>query len=165
MVTSIDQCLIMDMVMKNLVAFSLFALALGDAAAQGLDLPGPNGPSSVGGTNERTSVPGTQMIEGSQSTLVMRHRGPTGKPCLNVFGSAQRQLINTNLYDHMIMATNSCVRAIKVDVCYYGTDHCISMQVPAMDRKQAMLGVLPAMKDFRFEFREQFTGENTPSGR
>jgi hypothetical protein len=93
----------------------------------------------------------------------MRHRDPTGKPCLSVFGSAQRQLVNTNLYDHLIMATNTCGRPIKMDVCYYGTDHCISMQVPAMDRKEAMLGILPAMKDFRFEFREQFTGENTQS--
>jgi hypothetical protein len=30
------------------------------------------------------------------------------------------------------------------------------MEVPGDERKEAILGTLPAMKDFRFEFRERF---------
>jgi hypothetical protein len=30
------------------------------------------------------------------------------------------------------------------------------MEVPGNERKEAVLGTLPSMKDFRFEFREKF---------
>jgi hypothetical protein len=95
-------------------------------------------------------------FEASGNTDILRHRGPTGSPCLTVSGYARHHTIDRNLYDHMILVTNSCAQRIKLRVCYYMTDDCILMEVPGDEHQEAILGTLPSMKDFRFDFKEQF---------
>jgi hypothetical protein len=56
----------------------------------------------------------------------------------------------------MITANNDCSQPIKAQVCYYQSQHCIPIDVPGYGRKEAMLGIMPAMNAFRFEYREQF---------
>jgi len=84
------------------------------------------------------------------------HRNPTGQPCLTVNGVAQSQTINPKIFTHVIFASNGCSQPIKIQVCYYKSQHCIPVDVPGYGRKEAVLGILPAMKDFRFEYREHF---------
>jgi hypothetical protein len=79
-----------------------------------------------------------------------------GKPCVSVYGFARPYVTNPNLFDHVIVASNGCTEVIRMRVCYYRTQDCIAMEIPSRGRKEALLGTLPAMKDFRYEFRERF---------
>jgi hypothetical protein len=91
-----------------------------------------------------------------QNDLVRRHLGPTGSPCLAIQGYAKTETVNKNIIQHWIKVTNSCGQAIKVHVCYYKSDHCIDMDVPAWEKKDAVLGIFPALKRFQFEAKEKF---------
>jgi hypothetical protein len=84
------------------------------------------------------------------------HMGPTGKPCLTLDGSTKAQTINKDIYEHWVSAANSCGQHIKVRVCYYKTSDCITMDVPPWGRTASVLGIYPALKDFRYEAKEQF---------
>jgi len=45
---------------------------------------------------------------------------------------------------------------IKVQVCYYKTQDCIAVNVPPWGRQDSVLGIYPALTDFRFDAKEQF---------
>jgi hypothetical protein len=92
----------------------------------------------------------------SSGTEMLRHRGPTGSPCLDVSGFARRLTVNSNLYDHVVAVTNNCAQRIIMQVCYYDTQDCVPVEVSGGERTEAILGTMPSMKDFRFEFREKF---------
>jgi hypothetical protein len=85
-----------------------------------------------------------------------RHNGPTGKPCLGLSGSAKPQIVNRDLLDHIISIANSCAQRITLHVCYYRSEHCITVDVPPYERKEAVLGVFPKLGDFQAEYKEQF---------
>ena len=87
---------------------------------------------------------------------ILRHRDVYGKPCLLVTGSARARRFSPNLYDHVVAVVNSCHQRIVIRVCYYNSQNCIPMEIPGEERKEAILGTLPSIKDFRFEFREKF---------
>jgi len=91
-----------------------------------------------------------------QDDLAHHHRGPTGSACVAIRGYAKPETINKDIYQHLIKATNSCGQAIKFQVCYYKTEHCIDMNVPAWEQKESVLGIFPASKRFQFEVKEQF---------
>jgi hypothetical protein len=110
----------------------------------------------VGGTAGAPPLIEPPHISGSDSSDVLRHRNAMGKLCLNVYGYARPYPTNQNLFDHVIVASNSCTQVIRMRVCYYRTQDCIAMEIPSRGRKEAVLGTLPAMKDFRYEFRERF---------
>jgi hypothetical protein len=82
--------------------------------------------------------------------------GPNGKPCLAVVGYAKPQVINKSIYEHWIMARNSCGQNIKLRVCYHGTDNCFVMTVPPWDSKNSVLGIYPMTRDFQYDAKEQF---------
>jgi hypothetical protein len=107
---------------------------------------------ATGGVPAPTEAP----IGASRGDEILRHRDFAGKPCLAVSGLARGHTINPNLYDHIIVAINSCPQRIAMQVCYYDTQDCIRMEIPASERKEAILGTLPSIKSFRFEFRERF---------
>ena len=84
------------------------------------------------------------------------HLGPTGKPCLSVNGGAEPQIVNPKIFTHMIMASNNCSQLIKIQVCYYQSQQCVPLEVPGYGRKEIVLGIMPSMNQFRFEYRELF---------
>jgi hypothetical protein len=88
--------------------------------------------------------------------LNRRHMAPTGKPCLAFEAYAKAQAVNKNIYEHWVGAKNSCGQHIKVQVCYYQSHDCIIMDVPPWDRQDSVLGIYPALKEFRYETKEQF---------
>lgn len=109
-------------------------------------------PAGIGAT-VGSMAPNFQASRGND---VLRHRDFTGKPCLIIGGYARPHTVDRNLYDHVISVRNSCPQRIALQVCYYRTRDCISIEVSGGDRKESVLGTLPSEKDFQFEFREKF---------
>jgi hypothetical protein len=92
----------------------------------------------------------------SPNDVNRRHLGPTGKPCLVLDGAGRPQLVNRQIFDHVVAAANSCPQRITVNVCYYGSRNCVTIDVPPYERKEAVLGVFPYQKDFRYGYTERF---------
>jgi hypothetical protein len=86
---------------------------------------------------------------------IRKHMSPLGKPCLSL-AATSRQVKFGNAYEHVIEAKNSCSALIVVDICYYQTAHCASLTTPSYGKAGTILGVAPAMKDFKYQYREQF---------
>jgi hypothetical protein len=102
-------------------------------------------------------VPKASPVFGASSgNDVLRHRGPTGSPCLEVGGFARPHTTVSNLYDHVVAVKNNCPQRISIQVCYYHTQDCLPVEIPGGERKEAILGTMPSTRDFRFEFREKF---------
>jgi hypothetical protein len=92
----------------------------------------------------------------SPNDTLRHHMGPTGKPCLTIGTHVQPQTLNPHIVEHWVGASNSCGKNIKVQVCYYGSQDCITMDVPPYGRQDSVLGIYPALADFRIETKEQF---------
>jgi hypothetical protein len=118
----------------------------GVVEAQGIVQPVPLGP-----VGQRHNFLGS-----TDDPLAKRHRGPTGKPCISTVGDARSEIINPQIYQHIVIATNTCGKIIRLHVCYYKSEHCISVHVPAYSTREAVLGIMPAMRIFRFQYEEQF---------
>ncbi len=110
----------------------------------------------VGPALGQTLPPPSRNIFPAPNDLYKRHTGLSGKPCLALRGYAKPEALNAHIFEHWIAATNSCGMHIKVRVCYHDSDSCIVMDVPPWDRKESVLGILPAADSFRFDAREQF---------
>jgi hypothetical protein len=124
--------------MRRIGFFLSFVLTLLGANALAQDMEPPKGISPV------------------QDDIAKRHMSPLGRPCLAIQGYAKPELVNKNIYQHWIKAANSCGQAIRIKVCYYKTEDCILMSAPPYEKKDAMLGIFPALKRFQFEAKEQF---------
>jgi hypothetical protein len=135
----------------------LLAELMGAAKAQGpsSSVLGRGGPPIVGGTiGLRPPARSPFLREGDY--VARRHLNPTGKPCLIVNGEAHAQVVNPKIFEHIILAVNTCAQVIKFKICYYKAQHCLTLEAPAYAKKQAVLGIVPSMKDFRFEYTELF---------
>lgn len=110
----------------------------------------------IEGASGLAPAPRAPVLAGEEALGPRRHLGPTGKPCVAVNGFARPEPINPQIFEHVITANNSCSQVIKLTVCYYGSDRCTPLTVASYARKETVLGILPAMKEFRFEYREQF---------
>jgi hypothetical protein len=127
------------------------------AAAQGLTSPlGTGSASALGSTGGMRPPAQLPLLNGTQGAGVKMHLGPTGKPCLTVLGYANPEIVNPNIFNHMITVNNDCSQVIKMQVCYYQSQQCVPLDVPGYGRKEVALGIMPAMKQFRFEYREKF---------
>jgi hypothetical protein len=73
-----------------------------------------------------------------------------------VGGFGRRISSNLNLFDHVVKVTNSCPQQITVQVCYFESQDCVSVDVPGGETKEAILGTMPSAKEFRFDFTEKF---------
>ncbi len=138
------------------VAFVWLAVMGCCASAQSGSPPfqSPSAPD-LGGAGIRAPTP-PLIIGASQGNDILRHRAPTGSPCLTVSGFARPHTVNPNLYDHVITVNNGCAQRITMRVCYYNSMDCVPIEIPGGERKEAILGTMPSTKDFRFEFRENF---------
>jgi hypothetical protein len=136
-----------------LLAFTAFICSA--FAQSGAEPLGNSSRPAVGGASVRapTAAP---TIGASNGSDILRHRGPTGRDCLAVGGLARPHVANREVYDHVITVTNNCPQRIALQICYYRSQDCISVEVPGGERKETILGTLPAVKDFRYEFREKF---------
>jgi hypothetical protein len=119
--------------------------------------PTTSNPSQIFGTSLGTKPPlAPPIITGSQDLNLLRHRDFAGKPCLTVEGMARPHTTNPNLFDHVINTINACPQKLRLQLCYYKSQQCVWVDVPGRERKEALLGTLPSIRDFRYEFHEQF---------
>lgn len=125
-----------------------------DAGAQGLTRGPGDGPPILGGVG--VSPPASMPALGGSENQPRRHRDATGQPCVRVGGFARAQTTNPRIFDHMITATNNCSQLIKLKVCYYQSQSCMPVELPGYSRREAVLGIYPALRDFRYEYTEQF---------
>src|SRR5262249_34109126 len=94
------------------VALISVAAAAGFAAAQTSTAPVLRGVGVPAPAQSPT-------FEASSNTTMLRHRGPTGSPCLEVGGFARRHTTVSNLYDHVVAVKNNCAQQISIQVCYF----------------------------------------------
>ena len=139
------------------VAFALFAAA-GGAIAQEI-------PPQLGTSNPEYGAAGGMKVPAGVPTfgatdlgINKKHMNSLGKPCVTVSGVALPEETNGKVFNHVIFATNGCGQIIKMTVCYYASDHCVPLEVPPYSRNRVVLGIMPAMDRFRFEYRERFDG-------
>ncbi len=92
----------------------------------------------------------------SQSDPCRRHMGPTGRPCVQIESSARPQTLNANIFEHWVGLTNACGQHIVVKVCYLNSEHCITVDVPPWGRQDKVLGIFPSLREFGYDYTEQF---------
>lgn len=107
----------------------------------------------VGGTMTIETAPkfGDDFLQPAR-----RHMNAVGLPCLTVNAYSRAQIINPTSFDNVLILKNSCPDTIELNICYFGTQHCVTPKVPGYGRREATLGTSSATKDFRFEYRETF---------
>jgi hypothetical protein len=144
--------ILLPIVVECLLIITGSALAQSGAANT---ISGWSGPT-LGATGGMSAFHSGPPIQASVGNQILRHRDFTGRPCLDVAGYAEPHMIDRNLYDHIVTVLNHCPQRIDIAVCYYESEDCIPMSVPGNERKETVIGTMPAEKDFRFEFREKF---------
>jgi len=85
-----------------------------------------------------------------------KHRDFGGKLCLETTGSTKALASNPKIFNHIIVAENHCIDPIKAQICYHGNDTCVDIEIPGRSRKEQLLGVFPAMQQFRYDVKERF---------
>jgi hypothetical protein len=85
-----------------------------------------------------------------------KHRDFVGKPCLESNGASQPLASNPRIHNHSVILDNHCFDRIKVTVCYHNTSDCTDVDVPPRSRKEQIIGVFPAMQQFRYDIKEKF---------
>ncbi|MDI1343079.1 MAG: hypothetical protein PSV22_03115 [Pseudolabrys sp.] len=91
-----------------------------------------------------------------QNAALTVHRSSLGKPCLNIEAASRAHVINPDVYDNIVSFQNQCNILIKVRVCYFGTESCVDVEVPAQKRTDAVLGIRPHSQYFRYSYKEKF---------
>lgn len=91
-----------------------------------------------------------------ETTKARRHLNPANRPCISVHGLSKPQIINNNVYEHILILENVCNQPIKLRMCYFQSTNCISATVNAYSRKQQILGYGSNAKDFRYAYIEEF---------
>lgn len=96
------------------------------------------------------------LQNGGENAALIVHRSSLGKPCLNIEAASRAHVINPDVYDNIVSFQNQCNILIKVRVCYYGSESCVDVEVPAQKRTDAVLGIRPHSQYFRYSYKEKF---------
>lgn len=129
---------------KFVLLGALFVLAIG-------------GDTNAQITNQNAPYKSRLTLQNSgENAALTIHRNSLGKPCLNIEAASRAHVINPNVYDNIVSFQNQCNILIKVRVCYFGSESCVDVEVPARQRKDAVLGIRPNSQYFRYSFREKF---------
>jgi len=78
-----------------------------------------------------------------------------GHPCLNIEAAARAQTVNPDMRDHVVSIKNNCVKLIKAKVCYFNTDHCNEVDLPAYKRVDTVLGSMRDVTFFRYSISQK----------
>jgi hypothetical protein len=81
-------------------------------------------------------------------------KDPLGRPCADIEAAARAHVANPNVYDHVVSVVNRCLKPLKLRVCYFNSDRCFDLAVPATKRKDLVLGIFPGMNHFRYSYKE-----------
>lgn len=119
---------------------------------QATQRPVPAGSLSIPvyGATGRLGLPPSSLIP----TAPDIHRDYTGKACIQATGFARPLGTNPNMYDQVVQLTNNCSVRIKVKLCYYKDTTCLPVDVDPSSSKQSVLGTIPRIPEFQYEYRE-----------
>lgn len=131
------------MLRKSLFTFILLSFVGGPASTQTLNQ-----------TSRGDSALHDKLTQHNEP--IKRHVGSNGKPCLALESYAKAEVINKDIFEHWVKATNSCGQHIELRVCYRKSNDCIVMNVPPWDTKNSVLGIYPKVKDFQYDAKEKF---------
>jgi hypothetical protein len=85
-----------------------------------------------------------------------KHLDFAGKPCLTSEGISRALASNPRIVNHAVSLNNKCSQSIRAKLCYYDSDECTNVTVPARSTTEQIIGVFPAMQTFRYEVKELF---------
>jgi hypothetical protein len=102
----------------------------------------------------QTAEPGFRLTLQSGEAAGSVSRDVFGKPCLDIEAASRARASNPNVYDHIVSILNRCTKNIRLEVCYFGSNRCTRVEVNGLKRKDAIIGINPGMKTFRFSYRE-----------
>jgi hypothetical protein len=134
--------------LRAFVIFLSFITCITNLGAQSVPSLGGSSRPMIG-TSGGLSLP-------PRSGSERQHLGPTGKPCVTVRGEGRAEFINPHIIEHVVVVGNSCSQNIKMRVCYYQSNRCIPLTITRYARTEAVLGIMPAVKEFRYEYWEEF---------
>jgi hypothetical protein len=107
-------------------------------------------------TNPITRTPSRLTLQNSGSNAALTvSRNSLGKPCLSIEAASRSHVVNPTVFDNIVSIENQCNKLIKVRICYYGTESCVDAEIPAMQRKDTIIGVRPQSQYFRYSYREK----------
>ncbi len=112
--------------------------------------------TEVSAQSTTKSVSRFTLQTGPETSGVKFHKNVLGKPCLTFEAISRAELINADLYDHIVAVKNQCVQRIKFSVCYYNSDHCVDSETEGLGRTELVLGIYPKMQYFRYTYKEKF---------
>ena len=139
--------------------FLLLACTVSDGQESGRPIEGSTGGLYVPKESSALSdlKPGIKM-----------HMDPYGKPCVTVgayslpktdfgkiFGAEQRPPASVE-YEHFVTAKNRCSQTIKLKVCYFESNSCVTVNLAGYGNQRASLGLSPGARGFRYQYTEQF---------
>jgi hypothetical protein len=138
-------------ILTLLLALSFLGYESLGAAAQIQTGPIQPLPSSSGSAGPLV----TPMASDANDRNKLWQRDSLGRPCLQITAEARSQPATPNIFDHIVVVNNRCLQRIKVKLCYYKSEHCLTVEMAANQRKETILGTYPAMRYFRYEYQEQ----------
>ena len=82
-------------------------------------------------------------------------RDSLGRNCLDVEAGARAQIVNKAMVDHVVSLKNNCLKPLKLKVCYFNTDNCSDVDVPANRRVDTILGSMRGTSFFRYTIKQK----------
>ncbi|MGY4344976.1 hypothetical protein ACVWXM_001440 [Bradyrhizobium sp. GM7.3] len=82
-------------------------------------------------------------------------RDALGKPCLDVEAAARSHATNKDVVDHVVSVKNNCPRLIKVNVCYFNSQHCNALDLQGYKRIDTILGTMTNIRIFRYSITQK----------
>lgn len=131
-------------------------MAIGSLACFVLSVGACDQPATAQLTNPLAPYKSRVTVQNSgENAALTVHRNSLGKACLNIEATSRAHVINPNVYDNIVSFQNQCNILIKVQVCYFGTENCVDVEVPAQKRTEAVLGIRLHSKYFRYSYKEK----------
>lgn len=101
-------------------------------------------------TSSRFTIQGP--AEKSNSPVI---RDALNRPCLDVEAMSRTHIVNSQIMDDIVSVKNNCPRAIKVKVCYFGSENCNLFDVQAYKRVDTVLGSTSGRRFFRYSIQQR----------
>src|SRR5262245_16874694 len=126
----------------------LLGFACQPAHSQALGTPPANA------ARPQSSPPLGNNLRGGGGAKRETHRDALGNQCLAVAPLARPHAANSNVYDHVLVLDNQCLKWIKTRACYTESDQCVEADVPGLTRQDVILGISSMIKFFSYELHE-----------
>jgi hypothetical protein len=84
-----------------------------------------------------------------------QHKTVTGQPCVRANALIKPQIVNPQVFEHVLLIANSCSYPINLNACYYQSTTCMRITIAGYNRRQQTLG-FSSEKEFRYSYTEEF---------